>query len=146
MAATVLIALASVLPAGARDAGADDPASRLRSVEEKLEFSRSRADTLEAEARELAEETARLSKRLVAIASRIQARETQITTTETRLASLGGDESKIRENLVKRRRTLAELLAGLQRLEQNPPHSRSSRKMPSEPCAAPCCWVSSFRN
>ena len=121
MAATVLIALAPVLPAGARDAGADDPASRLRSVEEKLEFSRSRADTLEAEARELAEETARLSKRLVAIASRIQARETQITTTETRLASLGGDESKIRENLVKRRRTLAELLAGLQRLEQNPP-------------------------
>ncbi len=119
--ALLALALASALPAGAQDADTDDPASQLRSVEEQLEFSRSRADTLEAEARELAEETARLSKRLVAIAARIQARETQITTTETRLASLGGDERKVRESLVKRRKTLAELLAGLQRLEQNPP-------------------------
>ncbi len=120
-AALLALALASAPAATAQDAGTDDPASQLRSVEEQLEFSRSRADTLEAEARELAEETARLSKRLVAIAARIQARETQITTTETRLASLGGDESKVRESLVKRRKTLAELLAGLQRLEQNPP-------------------------
>ena len=119
--ALLAFALVSALPAGAQDADTDDPASQLRSVEEQLEFSRSRADTLEAEARELAEETARLSKRLVAIAARIQARETQITTTETRLASLGGDERKVRESLVKRRKTLAELLAGLQRLEQNPP-------------------------
>ena len=121
LAALLGLALAPAPAATAQDAGTDDPASQLRSVEEQLEFSRSRADTLEAEARELAEETARLSKRLVAIAARIQARETQITTTETRLASLGGDERKVRESLVKRRKTLAELLAGLQRLEQNPP-------------------------
>lgn len=121
--ATALLGLALVSPppAAAQDAGTDDPASQLRSVEEQLQFSQSRADTLEAEARELAEETARLSKRLVAIAARIQARETQITTTERRLASLGGDEQEVRESLVKRRKTLAELLAGLQRLEQNPP-------------------------
>lgn len=121
------LSLAVALPASAAEFDGEDPVSRLRAIEEQIDNSRSRTDTLEAEAKELSAETARLSKRLIATASRIQAREAQITSAEKRLANLGKDEDKVKKRLVKRRGVLAELLAGLQRLEQNPPPALAVR-------------------
>ena len=125
--ALLWLSLAIVLPATAAEFDGEDPVSRLRAIEEQIDNSRSRTDTLEAEAKELSAETARLSKRLISTASRIQAREAQITSAEKRLANLGKDEDKVKERLVKRRGVLAELLAGLQRLEQNPPPALAVR-------------------
>ena len=121
------LSLAIAVPAMAAEFDGEDPVSRLKAIEEQIDISRSRTDTLEAEANDLAEETARLSKRLIATASRIQAREAQITSAEKRLANLGKDERKVQKRLVQRRDVLAELLAGLQRLEQNPPPALAVR-------------------
>lgn len=121
------LSLAIAVPAIAADGDNEDPVSRLRAIEKQIEISRTRADTLEAEALQLAQETARLSKRLIATASRIQAREAQITTAEKRLTKLGTDEVRVKGRLIRRRAVLADLLAGLQRLEQNPPPALAVR-------------------
>ncbi len=93
----------------------------LKAVEDQLDESNTRAEELETEARTLATEMSRLSRRLVATASRVNARELQISATEKRLANLEQREIDVKQRLTQRRNILAELLAGLQRLEQNPP-------------------------
>lgn len=119
--ATASLAQPLHMPAAAAAAEDEQSPEKLRELEDRLDQSRSRAETLETEARALAAETERLSKRLVATASRIQAREAQIAATEARLEGLSGKERAIRDSLKQRHGVLAELLAALQRLEQNPP-------------------------
>lgn len=93
----------------------------LQKIENQIESSRERTEELEQEARKLAEETSRLSRKLVSTASRVHAREAQINTTENRLRELGAQETGLKQRLVNRRGVLSDLLAGLQRLERNPP-------------------------
>ena len=123
--ATLMIAIAC--PAqSAEDEPAEAP-DKLREIQDQLDRARTRAESLEAEAKDLAAQTARLSKRLVAMAARIQGRESQIGATEKRLEGLARDDQQVRERLKKRRGVLAELLAALQRLEQNPPPALAVR-------------------
>ena len=94
---------------------------QLQDVEKQLDSATTRTQNLEKTAKELSTETEALSKRLIAIASKIQAREAQITAGEERLKKLAFEEDVMRGQLRDRRDALAELLAGLQRLERNPP-------------------------
>ncbi len=118
IAASALFVLLSAFgPAQVHAQSSDD----LKAVEDQLDESKTRAEGLETEARALATEMSRLSRRLVATASRVNAREAQIGATEKRLVNLQKREVDVKQRLTQRRGMLAELIAGLQRLEQNPP-------------------------
>ena len=126
LAALAIIVACPVMAAATESEPTGTP-DKLREIEDQLDRARTRTESLEAEARDLADQTARLSKRLVAMAARIQGRESQIGATEKRLEGLARDEQQVRERLKKRRGVLAELLAALQRLEQNPPPALAVR-------------------
>ncbi|MEM8688872.1 MAG: peptidoglycan DD-metalloendopeptidase family protein [Pseudomonadota bacterium] len=93
----------------------------LKGLEDKLKATRAREKTLGAEITALEREAQVLSERLISMAARVQAREAKITAGEERLGQLDLEERALKDQLRRRRKTLADLLAGLQRLEQNPP-------------------------
>ncbi len=62
-----------------------------------------------------------LSDRLVALAADIQGREALMAQSERRLERLHHEELAMRGKLIVQRKALGSLLAGLQRLERNPP-------------------------
>ena len=62
-----------------------------------------------------------ISDRLITIAKTIQSQETAITAAEERILNLRKEEIILRADLAEKQEVLSELLAGLQRLEQNPP-------------------------
>lgn len=124
MASTAMILLASALamPHQARAQDGDDDASKkLQEVQENIETVKSRKKGLEKAVGELISETEKLSGHLVATASKIQAREAEITAGEDRLRGLTEEETGLHTGLNLKRNQLARLLAGLQRLEQDPP-------------------------
>ncbi|MGI9413280.1 MAG: murein hydrolase activator EnvC family protein [Hyphomicrobiales bacterium] len=124
LAAATGLWLATALTAPAQtpdEPGDPNVPQQLQDVEKQLDTVTTRTQDLEKTAEELAAETEALSKQLIAIASKIQAREAQITASETRLKKLAFEEDVMRDQLRERRDALAELLAGLQRLERNPP-------------------------
>lgn len=93
----------------------------LKGLEDKLKATKAREVSLNAEITALERETRVLSERLISMAARVQAREAKITAGEDRLEQLDLEERALKDQLRRRRKTLADLLAGLQRLEQNPP-------------------------
>jgi len=98
--------------------GASD---QLKDVQGKLRQSITRTQDLTKEVKELAITIAKLRETLVATATRIQTREAQASFIEERVKKLELEEQTLRTKFSARRKVLAELLAGLQRLEQNPP-------------------------
>ncbi len=93
----------------------------LKKIESELNQAKQRKDELSQQRIKFEEEAAQLSAQLIASAARLQAREAQATATEFRLASLTVKEGEINKRLVLERDKLAELLAGLQRIERFPP-------------------------
>ncbi len=93
----------------------------LKGLEDQLKASAEREKSLDAEIGTLYRQTKAMSERLISMAARIQAREAKITGGEERLIQLDLEEKAVRNQLRRRRKTLAKLLVGLQRLEQNPP-------------------------
>ncbi len=123
-----LLAAALISGAGAQDVpddaaqdGPDNTTKELRDVETELETVTGREKDLEKAVGELVREIEDLSGKLVATASRVQASEAEITAGEQRLANLSSEEQELRADLSSRHDQLAELLAGLQRLEKDPP-------------------------
>lgn len=106
--------------AGAQD-GPENKTKELREVERELETVTGRERDLEKAVAELIRETEALSRKLVATASRVQASEAEITAGEQRLENLSAEERELRAELRSRHDQLAQLLAGLQRLEKDPP-------------------------
>ncbi|MEM7426381.1 MAG: peptidoglycan DD-metalloendopeptidase family protein [Pseudomonadota bacterium] len=95
--------------------------SELKGLQDQLSAANERKKSLSAKIKALHNETEALSGRLISMAARVQAREAKITEGEERLAQLDLEEKALKAQLKRRRKALAELLAGLQRLEQNPP-------------------------
>lgn len=93
----------------------------LKGLEDRLKATKAREQSLGAAISALERETRVLSERLISMAARVQAREAKITSGEERLSQLDLEERALKDQLRRRRKTLADLLAGLQRLEQNPP-------------------------
>jgi len=99
----------------------DEETNRLRSIEQQISQAKSRTAALDREHDALETEMADVSGRLVALAGNIQSREARIAESEEKLKVLAMKETTLRSRLRNRRGALAELLAGLQRLERNPP-------------------------
>jgi septal ring factor EnvC (AmiA/AmiB activator) len=99
----------------------DEETTRLRTIERQIGQAKTRSAVLDREREALAAEMASVSDRLVALAGNIQSREARISESEKKLLSLALKENTLRSRLRGRRSVLAELLAGLQKLERNPP-------------------------
>lgn len=95
--------------------------NRLRTIERQIGQAKTRSAALDREREALAAELASVSDRLVALAGNIQSREARIAEGEERLTLLALKENTLRSRLRARRGMLAELLAGLQKLQRNPP-------------------------
>ncbi|MFO1089080.1 MAG: peptidoglycan DD-metalloendopeptidase family protein [Hyphomicrobiales bacterium] len=93
----------------------------LATVQQQLDTSAARQADLKAKAKALKGDIDALSDELVSLASTIQAREQMVTAAEARLTKLNETESMLAVELVSRREALADLLAGLQQLDRNPP-------------------------
>lgn len=117
-AATAMLLLA--VPAA--HAGMPTPQEQeLGTVEQQLEFSRALQDRIAAEVEAALAEQEEVAQRLVLIARDIQSREAAIAAAEARVLRLNKEAIVIRAGLAAKQDVIAELLAGLQRLEQNPP-------------------------
>ncbi|MGH6874312.1 MAG: murein hydrolase activator EnvC family protein, partial [Aestuariivirgaceae bacterium] len=122
LSAALLFALAGTARAGTLPEPATAmPQSELEAAQRALERSATRQRSLADEAAALSREQAELSRQLVDAAARIKARESMIVASRNRLAELVKEESAQRLSLSRRNDQLTGLLAGLMRLEQNPP-------------------------
>jgi septal ring factor EnvC (AmiA/AmiB activator) len=123
-AAAAIAAVLAAASAAAPATAADDigrQTEELRNVERQIGNAKSRTAALDREREALQAEMADVSQRLVDLAGNIQTREARIMESEKKLEKLSAEEAVLREKLKSRRAALAELLAGLQRLERNPP-------------------------
>lgn len=113
--AAVLLALA-VVPLRA-----EGEETELSTVEQQLQLSKAEQDRITAEILAAEEEEQEISDKLVDISQRIQSQEAAITDSEGQLLKMNKEEVVILADLAAKQDVLSELLAGLQRLEQNPP-------------------------
>ena len=116
----VLLALVCAMP---QPSGAEEKPSPsdLLSVENALEQSELRQKDLDERRSALIAEEEQLSDRLVTVARQLREGEEKAATAATRIKSLQEEKAKISLDLAQRQDVLSEVLAGLQRLEQNPP-------------------------
>jgi murein hydrolase activator len=115
----VLVALAS-LAVAASMAGAQT-ADDLNSIEQQIDASKTLQEQMAAEHEAIVHEQEALSEKLIAVAEKIQSREAAILAAEERLGELGAEQLRIHSGLAARREEISRLLAGLQRIERNPP-------------------------
>jgi septal ring factor EnvC (AmiA/AmiB activator) len=97
------------------------PAMELRTTEHALQRSAARQEALMKEAAALRREQDELSGQLVETAARIRAAEIAVAASQDKIAGLSRDEASLRIKLTSNNDTFAELLAGLIKLERNPP-------------------------
>lgn len=96
-------------------------ADDLSTIEQQIDASKSLQEQMTAERQAIVEEQAALSQKLIALAEKIQSREAAILSAEERLAELDAEQLRIHSSLAARREEISRLLAGLQRIERNPP-------------------------
>lgn len=114
----VLLALglmAAVPAAPAQDS------QQLETIERQIGSSRAASDRIAAEIAAAVKEQDEVSARLVAVSAAIKAQEAAIAASETELQRLAEDRVVLLARLGEKQDVLSELLAGLQRLERNPP-------------------------
>lgn len=111
-----MAAFAVMMPAALAQT-ADD----LNTLQQQLDASKSLQQQIAAEREAIVEEQAALSQKLIALAEKIQSREAAILAAEERLQELDAEQLKIHTGLAARREEISRLLAGLQRIERNPP-------------------------
>jgi septal ring factor EnvC (AmiA/AmiB activator) len=95
--------------------------NELGSVEQEITSSAASLEKIKTEIATAIKDQEQVSDRLIAIAKTIQSQETAITAAEERILKLRKEEIILRSDLAEKQEVLSELLAGLQRLEQNPP-------------------------
>ncbi len=115
---TTLVALALTLasgPAGAQDAG------QLDALKQQIESGKANEARIAGEIAAAVQAQDEVARKLAAIAQSIQSQEAVVAKTEVELGKLRQDRAQILATLGEKQDVLSELLAGLQRLEQNPP-------------------------
>ena len=117
-----IAAVAMTLAASGFDAeAAGDQESQLGTVEQQLQSSKAEQERIAVEIAAALQEQEDISAKLVDISQRIQSQEASISGSEARLLKMNQEEVVILSDLAEKQDVLSELLAGLQRLEQNPP-------------------------
>lgn len=120
----LLTALFAGLSAGAGAQTATpsaDPAQDLKALEEQLAAAKQSQAALVRRMVEAIRAQEDASSRLVTLAATARQQEAQLAKTTARLDKLQTDNAKALLALARKRESLSKLLAGLQRLEQNPP-------------------------
>jgi septal ring factor EnvC (AmiA/AmiB activator) len=119
----VLLVSGALIGAGVWPARAQEGREQqnLGEIERLIQSSQGRQHEISAEIEAIAKEAESISARLIAIANGIQVRERAIISAEQRIAELAAEETRITADLAAKEDVLSELLAGLQRLERNPP-------------------------
>lgn len=116
------VSLASVALVTATLAGpARAQEKQLDTVTQQIESAKAAQERIAAEIADAIKEQDDLAARLVSISQSIQAQETVISDSEKELTKLGEERVLLLASLGEKQDVLSELLAGLQRLEQNPP-------------------------
>ena len=100
---------------------AGDQQQQLDSTEQQLQSSQSAQDRITAGIEAAIREQEDISARLVDISQKTQSEEAAITGSEEDLGKLDKERATILASLGEKQDVLSELLAGLQRLQQNPP-------------------------
>jgi murein hydrolase activator len=96
-------------------------AGQLNSVEQDITLSAEAQEKIKTDvAAALADQEA-ISAKLIEIAKQVQAQQAAVGVAEDKILNLRKEEITIRADLAEKQDVLSELLAGLQRLEQNPP-------------------------
>ncbi len=113
--ALLLASLSLAAPAMAEDQ------QQLHTIEQQIESSKAAEIRIAAEIAAAIREQDGVAEKLVAITASIKTQESTIAASETELAKLGQDRVLLLADLGEKQDVLSELLAGLQRLEQNPP-------------------------
>lgn len=95
--------------------------NELGSVEQEITSSAESLEKIRNDIAAAIRDQEEISGKLITIARTIQSQETAITAAEERILKLRKEEITLRADLAENQEVLSELLAGLQRLEQNPP-------------------------
>ncbi len=113
--------LAGTLASHAEGSDATRARENLDAAQQQLETSQSREKELSATVAAMLKEEEDLSARLIAAADEVSLRQQALQDSGSRITALDDEARAIRSELHAKRQVLAEILAGLQRLEQNPP-------------------------
>jgi septal ring factor EnvC (AmiA/AmiB activator) len=109
------------LPAHAQTAAAPPPETELGAVQEELQSSTAAQEKIKAEMAQAVKDQETISGQLITLAKSIQTHEAAVSASEQRLQKLRKEDVLICATLAEKQEKLSVLLAGLQRLEQNPP-------------------------
>jgi len=115
---TALVALALMLPGGTARAQEEQ---QLDTLKQQIESGKANEARLAGEIAAAVQAQDAISAKLAAIAQSIQSQEAVVAQNERELAKLRKDRAEVLATLGEKEDVLSELLAGLQRLEQNPP-------------------------
>ena len=98
-----------------------DPSAKLNQVEQNLQESQTRQSALAADIETAMRADAEISDRLIALAKNLESQQQAAQTANAKILHLEAESIIIRSSLAEKQDQLSELLAGLQRLVQNPP-------------------------
>jgi murein hydrolase activator len=98
-----------------------DPAAELGQVEQSIKDSSDKQSALANDIETATKAQAEISDKLIELAKTLESQQTAVQTADEKLKKLGAESIVIRSTLAEKQDQLSELLAGLQRLEQNPP-------------------------
>lgn len=96
-------------------------ADDLSTIEQQIGASKTLQEQMAVQREAILREQEALSQKLIALAEKIQSREAAILAAEERLQELDAEQLRIHTGLAARREDISRLLAGLQRIERNPP-------------------------
>jgi murein hydrolase activator len=98
-----------------------DPAAELGQVEQSIKDSSDKQSVLATDIETAIKAQAEISDKLIVLAKTLESQQITLQAADAKLKKLGAEAIVIRSTLAEKQDQLSELLAGLQRLEQNPP-------------------------
>jgi murein hydrolase activator len=98
-----------------------DPAAELGQVEQSIKDSSVKQSVLATDIETAIKAQAEISDKLIVLAKTLESQQITLQAADAKLKKLGAEAIVIRSTLAEKQDQLSELLAGLQRLEQNPP-------------------------
>jgi murein hydrolase activator len=99
----------------------DEAEAKLGQVEQNLQDSTAKQSTIAADIDAAVKAQSEISDKLIAMAKTLDGQQQEMAKADVRVQKLESEAIVIRSDLAEKQDVLSELLAGLQRLEQNPP-------------------------
>jgi murein hydrolase activator len=100
---------------------AETPEATLGQIEQNLQDSAAKQSAITADIDAAIQAQSEISQKLIALAQSMDGQQQAMAKADGRIKKLAGEAIIIRSDLAEKQDVMAELLAGLQRLEQNPP-------------------------